>query len=294
MTICTNSACQNTYGDDLKFCPKCGTSAPAGAQSAPAAGPRTPPPPPPMAARTPPPPPGIKPTVGKPIEPAKKSGSGAMIGGVVVVLVLAVGGYFFMSGSKVSAPNVAVNATENSVQVKTLLNNLLEFSSNNEWAKIEALSKELKGQSPFKKGDNSASKALMTQGDQALAAGNIQGAVEAFSKAVAADESNIDARVAWGYAQYRSGNHTQAVTVLGQALVAEPDKARAWLYVAEVFAEMGKEEPSLSALKLAVYFSKNRSAALTAIKSDTETIKSRRFGDLINKNINSLTALPAR
>lgn len=294
MTICTNSACQNTYGNDLKFCPKCGTPAPVGAAATPAAGPRTPPPPPPMAARTPPPPPGIKPTSGKPVEPAKKSGSGAMIGVIVVVLVLAVGGYFFMSGSKVSAPNVAVNATENSVQVKTLLNNLLEFSTNNDWSKVEALTKELKGQSPFKKGDNSASRAAMTQGEQALSAGNIQAAVEAFSNSVAADESNIDARTAWGYALYRSGNHAQAVTVLGQALVAEPDKARAWLYVAEVFAETGKEEPSLSSLKLAVYFSKNRSAALAAIKSDTETIKSRRFGDLINKNINSLSALPAR
>lgn len=297
MTICTNSACQNSYGNDLKFCPKCGTPTPAvapAAASTPATGPRTPPPPPPMAARTPPPPPGIKPTGGKPVEPAKKSGSGAIIGGVVVALVLAIGGYFFMSGSKVSAPNVAVTASENSVQVKTLLNNLLEFSNNNDWAKIESLAKELKAQSPFKKGDNSSSKSMMSEGDKALGDGNIQGAVEAFSKAVAADEANIDARVSWGYALYRLGNHAQAVTVLGQALVAEPDKARAWLYVAEVFAEMGKEDPSLSSLKLAIYFSKNRTAALAAVKSDTETIKSRRFGDLINKNINALTALPTR
>lgn len=293
MTICSNSACQSAYGDDLKFCPKCGTPAPASATPAPAA-PRTPPPPPPMAARTPPPPPGIKPTAGKPVEPPKKSNSSVLIGAAVAVVVLAVGGYFVMGGSKVSAPSVAVTASENSVQVKTLLNNLLEFSNNNEWQKIEALTKELKGQSPFKKGDNSASKGLVSQGDQAISSGNIQGAIEAYSKAVTADESNIDARVAWGYAQYRGGNHAPAVTILGQALVAEPDKARAWLYVAEVFAEMGKEEPSLSALKLAVYFSKNREAALAAIKSDTDTIKSRRFGDLINKNINGLTALPAR
>ncbi len=294
VTICTNSACQSSYGNELKFCPKCGTAAPAGASQAPAAGPRTPPPPPPMAARTPPPPPGIKPTVGKPVEPAKKSGSGAMIGGVVVVVILAVGGYFFMSSSKVSATSVTVSATENSVQVKTLLNNLLEFSSNNDWQKIEALTKELKAQSPFKKGDVSAAKSSVTEGEQALAAGNIQGAVDAFSKAVTADESNIDARVSWGYALYRIGNHSQATTVLGQALVAEPDKARAWLYVAEVFAETGKDDPSLSATKLAIYFSKNRSAALNAIKTDTETIKSRKFGNLINKNMDGLTALPAR
>lgn len=293
MTICSNSACQSAYGDDLKFCPKCGTPAPASATPAPAA-PRTPPPPPPMAARTPPPPPGIKPTAGKPVEPPKKSNSGMLIGAAVAVVVLAAGAYFVMGGSKVSAPSVAVTASENSVQVKTLLNNLLEFSNNNEWKKIEALTKELKGQSPFKKGDSSASKGLISQGDQAISSGNIQGAIEAYSKAVTADESNIDARVAWGYAQYRGGNHASAVTILGQALVAEPDKARAWLYVAEVFAEMGKEDPSLSALKLAVYFSKNREAALAAIKSDTDTIKSRRFGDLINKNISGLTALPAR
>ncbi len=295
MTTCTNSACQSAYGDDLKFCPKCGTPAPASAApSAAPAAPRTPPPPPPMAARTPPPPPGIKPTVGKPVEAPKKSNSGVMIGAAVAVVVLAAGGYFFMGSSKVSAPSVAVTASENSVQVKTLLNNLLEFSNNNEWQKIEALAKELKSQTPFKKGDASAAKSLVAQGDQAIAAGNIPAAAEAFSKAVSADESNIEARMSWGYAQYRAGNHAQAVTILGQALVAEPDKARAWLYVAEVFAEMGKEEPSVSALKLAVYFSKNREAALNAIKSDTETIKSRRFGDLINKNMNGLTALPAR
>jgi hypothetical protein len=88
VTTCSNSACQSSYGDELKFCPKCGTAAPSGASQAPAAAPRTPPPPPPMAARTPPPPPGIKPTSGKPVEPAKKSGSGAMIG-VVVALVIA-------------------------------------------------------------------------------------------------------------------------------------------------------------------------------------------------------------
>jgi tetratricopeptide (TPR) repeat protein len=247
-----------------------------------------------MAARTPPPPPGIKPTSGKPVEPAKKSGSGAMIGVVVALVIAAVAAYFVMGGSKVSAPSVTVSATENSVQVKTLLNNLLEFSSNNDWQKIEALTKELKAQSPFKKGDASASKSFVTEGEQALAAGNIQGAVDAFAKAVTADESNVDARVSWGYAQYRIGNHSQAITVLGQALVAEPDKARAWLYVAEVFAETGKDDPSLSATKLAVYFSKNRPAALNAIKTDTETIKSRKFGNLINKNMDGLTALPAR
>lgn len=297
MTTCSNSACQSSFGSELKFCPKCGTAAPSGASQAPAtpaAAPRTPPPPPPMAARTPPPPPGIKPTVGKTVEAPKKSNSGAMIGGVIALVIAAVVGYFMMSGSKVSAPSVTVSATENSVQVKTLLNNLLEFSSNNDWPKIEALTKELKVQSPFKKGDASASKSLVTQGEQALASGNIQGAVDAFAKAVTADESNIDARVSWGYAQYRIGNHSQAITVLGQALVAEPDKARAWLYVAEVFAETGKDDPSLSATKLAIYFSKNRPAALNAIKTDTETIKSRKFGNLINKNMDGLTALPAR
>jgi Flp pilus assembly protein TadD len=95
-------------------------------------------------------------------------------------------------------------------------------------------------------------------GKSAIDAGNWQGAIDALTRAVAADASNPDAFNYLGYANRKLGKFPDAFTHYQKALALNPEHKGAHEYIGEAYLETGnlaKAEEHLKALDKICLFS---------------------------------------
>jgi tetratricopeptide (TPR) repeat protein len=95
-------------------------------------------------------------------------------------------------------------------------------------------------------------------GKSAIDAGNWQGAIDALTRAVAADASNADAFNYLGYANRKLGKYPDAFTHYQKALALNPEHKGAHEYIGEAYLETGnlaKAEEHLKALDKICLFS---------------------------------------
>lgn len=266
----------------------------------------TPPPPPP------PPPPRMS---AQPAGGSSNSGPGnakpsgketsktPLILGVLAVLVGGVGFWFFLSSSKDKAqPPVSVVQTPATVAQTTtsagsttrdVLNELLGLARDNRWKEVPAKAEVLKSMTSQAAGNRGQSDLLLSEGEQLLQT-NPQGAESTLMRAVATDPSNAQARFSLVRSLLAQGKLDQATLTLVDAVSLAPDQGAGWILAAEVFAESQKSDVSISALKLAVFYARNREGALNTLQNPEGKIKSEALVAVIKTALPTLIGVPVR
>ncbi len=221
----------------------------------------------------------------------------------VVVAVIAGAAFMFMGNSTppATAPApVAVKpvkqapAAEATTTAKDELNQLLGLVRDGRWKEVGPKVQLIKSMSQVSAGNSKASAEASAAADQTLKAGNAQEAASQFEKAVAMDAANAEARFGLGTSLVRSGKASVATAVLIDGLLIAPDRGAGWLAAAEVFAENGKDEAAVSALKLAVHLAKNREGALKFLGAANENIPNAKLRKIIETAMPSLSGVPGK
>jgi len=123
-------------------------------------------------------------------------------------------------------------------------------------------------------GDRPTSRDLNNKGLAQLRAGNVNGAIELFSRAVAADPNDSEVMGNYAYALIQAGKLDDADKVLNLALLINPRRTATWGALAEYFAKKpNSSEAAVRALQLGYEFSGNREKTLqffseNAVSSD--------------------------
>lgn len=269
----------------------------------------TPPPPPPPPPR---PPTATKPAVATsnttssaPTATISKGSNNSMI---LIGLALAVIGgaaFMFMGNSTAPAPAptpapVTVPAVkpaptpEATTTAKDELNQLLGLARDGRWKEVSPKVQLIKSMSQVSAGNSKASAEASASADQTLKAGNAQEAASQFEKAVALDAANAEARFGLGTSLVRSGKANVATAVLIDGLLIAPDRGTGWLAAAEAFAENGKDEAAVSALKLAIHLAKNREGALKFLSATNDNIPNVKLRKIIETAMPSLSGVPGK
>jgi Flp pilus assembly protein TadD len=97
---------------------------------------------------------------------------------------------------------------------------------------------------------------------------------------------------ALGYALLREGDRAEARRALTRGLRLRPDDAAAWASLGEVLAVDGMPERSADALKLSVYFARQRPAALVHLRSSK--LLAPQYRSVIRAQGRALDSLPQR
>lgn len=90
----------------------------------------------------------------------------------------------------------------------------------------------------------SASTVLYMQGNRALAAGEYDRAVHAFTSALIENPQHVGARTALGIAQYRRGSFDAAIQALEDAQYLDPYDPRIQLYLGLSYLRLGQPDKS--------------------------------------------------
>lgn len=220
----------------------------------------------------------------KPAATASASKMPLMIGGGVVVAVLA-GAGIFMSGKSESPPPaevkaktapVAGSAPQTSAPMaaaagaaidRQWLNQLMGLAANNDWGSVQTKLEQAQPTVPAAV-DKAAARQLNTQAINALRSGDVQGAVTLFTQAAAQDPGDPEIQNNLGYAYLQAGRLEEARQYLLQTLQLAPTRAQAWVNTADLFAQSGNAEVAQSALKLAVFFATDRAKALASLSRE--------------------------
>jgi len=209
----------------------------------------------------------------------------------------------FMGNSTAPAPTPApvpvrtvkpAPAPEATTTAKDELNQLLGLVRDGRWKEVSPKVQLIKSMSQVSPGNSKASAEASAAADQTLKAGNAQEAASQFEKAVALDAANAEARFGLGTSLVRSGKASVATAVLIDGLLIAPDRGAGWLAAAEAFAENGKDEAAVSALKLAIHLAKNREGALKFLGATNDNIPNAKLRKIIETAMPSLSGVPGK
>lgn len=90
-----------------------------------------------------------------------------------------------------------------------------------------------------------------------------------------------------------SSNHGQAQKLTLELLLTDPQSGSAWLLASQVFAAQDITQPAQSSLKLAYYFAKDRTQALSSLAEFARAAEPK-FKAIANQTSPQLPAIPAR
>ena len=269
----------------------------------------------------PPPPPPPPPRMGAPSNGAGPGNSGAQGGsgsgaanskggskaplliGVAAVVVGGAGFWFFLSSSQETAkssatvvqqaaPSPGAAATAGAT-TRDVLNELLGLARDNRWKEVPAKAESLKSMTSQASGNRAQSESLDDEGRQQLET-NPEAAEPVLMRAVAADPSNAQARFSLVRSLLAQGKSDQATLTLVDAVSLAPDQGAGWLLAAEVFAESNKPDVAISALKLAVFYARNREGALNTLQNPEGKISSKALIEVIDTALPTLIGVPPR
>jgi predicted Zn-dependent protease len=210
------------------------------------------------------------------------------------VVAGAAGWWFSSRSSQTSEPVSAasqVSTQSAALSAKDVLNEVLGLARDNRWSEIPAKATALKTLSAMPTGNAQEAKALVDSAVP-LHDSDPAKAEELLTRAVSLDPSFANARFELAHALYRQGKLESATATLIDGLVIGPDLGRGWLVAAEVFAETGKAEATVSALKLAVYYARNRDGAMEYLKNADQTVESDALRSAIKTALPSLAGVP--
>jgi len=124
----------------------------------------------------------------------------------------------------------------------------------------------------LKTGDRPAARNLNTQGLAQLRAGNVNGAIELFTRATNTDPNDSEIMGNLGYALVQAGRLEEGDKALNLALLINPRRTATWGAVAEFFAKKpNSTEAAVRCLQLGYEFSGNRDKTLSYYAENSAT-----------------------
>ena len=124
----------------------------------------------------------------------------------------------------------------------------------------------------LKTGDRPAARDLNGKGLAQLRAGNLNGAIDLFTRAAYADPNDSEIMGNLAYALIQAGRLDEAEKALGVALVINPRRTATWGALAEYFAKKpNNTENAVRALQLGYDFSGNREKTLQFFIDNSST-----------------------
>lgn len=135
---------------------------------------------------------------------------------------------------------------------------------------------------------------LVAQGEQAIAQGRYEDAVAALEQATRQQPGDWRAWSRLGYALLRSSGSERAQQAAQNAIRLRPDDPGAWITLAEALAGAGKTRAATTALRLSLYCTQDRAAALAYLRDARNTRVRPALRDLANAEAGPLAQLPPR
>ena len=125
---------------------------------------------------------------------------------------------------------------------------------------------------PFKTGDRPAGRDLNNKGLAQLRAGNINGAIDLFSRAALADPNDSEVMANLGYTLVKANRLNEAEKALNLAVIINPRRTATWGALSEYFAKKpNSTEVAVRALQLAYEFSGGRDRTLQFFAESADT-----------------------
>jgi len=147
---------------------------------------------------------------------------------------------------------------------------LVDASTRNDHNKFEEVLKIIGDYPKVAVGDRKFGRELNAQGLAALKGKNIAIAVELFSKALAADPSDVEVGDNLGYALCLSGAFANAESQLLNVLILAPKRVTAWANLAEASSHQGKDDQAVGAYVTAYKLSRKPEIFLESLKKHAE------------------------
>ncbi|TFW34559.1 zinc finger domain-containing protein [Massilia horti] len=147
--------------------------------------------------------------------------------------------------------------TDESRKIAPLLE-MLNAAGRADWDAVNAQVQLIRHTPPVALGDRKAAQNATIVGLAALDQNNYAAAIAAFSRAIKADASHLDAydHLAFTYLQTRA--FASGLNVCANALQIEPERASTWLTMAQLLSPAGNRTSAIASLRLAVHFSPSR------------------------------------
>jgi len=172
---------------------------------------------------------------------------------------------------------------------------MLRLAASGRWEAVEFLAGSLKStaQTP-QRGQRRTARQLNDEGLGKMAQHQFAEAADLFKAAVSADPSDLEILNNLGHALVSAGQFSEAADVLDGVLTRAPERSPAWINLAEGFAAADLEPASVSSLRLAAYFSKDRNRTAEYLARITADQSTSAFARIARQVFDELPSLPPR
>ena len=174
---------------------------------------------------------------------------------------------------------------------------LLTKAEHTQWSEIDGAAAEIRQHAPsVDKGDRKLSRSLNQEATALLKKGNKVGAIEVLQRGLEADPSDIETKNDLAYALLLHGDLAPAETLLNEVLLKVPSRSAAWMNLSELYARKGAEHAnsSLSAMRLAVYFSRDRQRLSARLKHAAQDHSVALYRDTATKVMQEMGSIPEK
>lgn len=190
-----------------------------------------------------------------------------------------------------------VTAELNPERIVFSVENYLDAVSSQKWDRIDTLISSAEISLP-NKGDKKAARKLNEEALAEIKNKNFGKAVEILSQAVAADESDLEARNNLGFAQTKLGDYASAKKTYIQTLSYSPTRSITWGNLAEIYANESHAELAYAALRVEVYLANDRNKVITSLQkianSENPEVRNSKLSEIIRAHLNDLSSIPDR
>ena len=175
------------------------------------------------------------------------------------------------------------------------VSSMLQAAAEEDWSLADIQSEQLKMSRPLpERGDRKVARAANVEGLQAMQQDNITGAIDAFSRAIEADASDIEIRNNLGFAYIRVGDFISAVSTLTDVLYMAPERGSAWANLSDVLARSNLTPAAEASLRLTIRYSTDRQKTAEFLQKTAESHEVESFREIAGRVLQKMDSIPQR
>jgi tetratricopeptide (TPR) repeat protein len=173
-----------------------------------------------------------------------------------------------------------------------LIVGILQSADQGDWTDVDRRVQTMKPTAPVQHGDRKAARDANLAGVRALRLKDYVVAIDAFSRGVRADASDVEVRnnLAFGYLE--SGDVSSALNTLVDVLQLATDRSIAWANMSEAFVQLKKPDMADASLKVAVRFNADRTQSVGYLNSVIETNPNEQFRESAARVLKDIDGIP--
>lgn len=175
------------------------------------------------------------------------------------------------------------------------VSSMLQAAAEEDWSLADIQSEQLNRTRPQpERGDRKVARAANVEGLQAMQQGNITDAIDAFSRAIEADASDIEIRNNLGFAYIKVGDFISAVNTLIDVLYMAPERGSAWANLSDVLARSNLMPAAEASLRLTVRYSTDRQKTAEFLQKAAESHEVESFREIAGRVLQKMDSIPQR